>query len=131
MNGNLVDAGSTVAPVADVHVQLAYTEWMLVELGGTPVEVEPDERLPHLVLDLEEAHVSGSGGVNRFTGTFALSEVELRFGPLATTRMAGPEPAMQRERAFLDALGRVTSYSLDGRMLTFLAADQAVARLAC
>ena len=117
--------------MADVHVQLAYTEWMLVELGGTPVEVEPDERLPHLVLDLEEAHVSGSGGVNRFTGTFALSEVELRFGPLATTRMAGPEPAMQRERAFLDALGRVTSYSLDGRMLTFLAADQAVARLAC
>ncbi len=34
-------------------------------------------------------------------GTFALSESELRFGPLATTMMAGPEPAMRRERTFL------------------------------
>lgn len=117
--------------MADGQVQLAYTEWTLVELGGAPVEVRPDERPPHVVLDLEEAHVSGSGGVNRFTGTFALSENELRFGPLATTMMAGPEPAMWRERTFLDALGRVRSYSLDGRTLTLLAGDQAVARLSC
>ena len=117
--------------MADGQVQLAYTEWTLVELGGAPVEVGPDEHLPHVVLDLEEAHVSGSAGVNRFTGTFALSENELRIGPLATTMMAGPEPAMWRERTFLDALGRVTSYSLDGRTLTLLAGDQAVARLSC
>ncbi len=115
--------------MAEGQIQLAYTEWTLVELGGAPVDVGPDQRPPHLVLDLEEAHVSGSGGVNRFTGTFALSECELRFGQLATTTMAGPEPAMWRERTFLDALGRVTSYSLDGRTLTFLAGDQAVARL--
>ena len=117
--------------MADGQVQLAYTEWALVELGGAVVEVRPDQRPPQLVLDLEEAHVSGSGGVNRFTGTFALSESELRFGPLATTMMACPEPAMLLERAFLDALGRVTSYSLDERTLTFLAGDQAVARLSC
>jgi heat shock protein HslJ len=117
--------------MANGQVQLAYTEWTLVELGGAPVELGPDERLPHLVLDLEEARVSGSGGVNRITGTFALSESELRFGPLATTKMAGPEPAMLLERAFLDALGRVTSYSLDERTLTFLAGDQAAARLSC
>ena len=115
--------------MADGQVQLAYTEWTLVELGGAPVEVRPDEHPPHVVLDLEEAHVSGSGGVNRFTGTFALSENELRFGPLATTMMAGREPAMLLERAFLDMLGVVTSYSLDGPTLTLLAGDRAVARL--
>ena len=38
---------------------------------------------------------------------------------------------MWRERTFLDALGRVTSYSLDERTLTFLAGDHAVARLSC
>ena len=117
--------------MADGQVQLAYTEWTLGELRGARVEVGPDERPPHVVLDLEEARVSGSGGVNRITATFALSESELRFGPLATTMMAGPEPAMWRERTFLDALGRVTSYSLDGRTLTLLAGDQAVARLSC
>ncbi len=83
------------------------------------------------MLDLEEARVTGSGGVNRLTGHFALSGDELRFGPLATTRMAGPENAMQRETAFLAALERVTSYALDGRTLTLLADDDAVVRLSC
>jgi heat shock protein HslJ len=64
-------------------------------------------------------------------GTFALAEGELSFGPLATTLMAGPEEAMQLEQAFLDALARVTSYSLDGSTLSLLADDQLVARLAC
>ena len=60
-----------------------------------------------------------------------MSENELRFGPLATTRMAGPEDAMQRERAFLAALERVTSYELDGRTLALLAGDDVVVRLSC
>jgi heat shock protein HslJ len=112
-------------------VPLAYTEWTLVELEGAPVEVGTDEHPPSLALDLEESRVTGSGGVNRLTGTFALSEDELRFGPLATTRMAGPEEAMQREQAFLAALACVTSYELDGRTLTLLADDEAIVRLSC
>jgi heat shock protein HslJ len=64
-------------------------------------------------------------------GSFALSEDELRFGPLATTRMAGPEQAMSLERDFLAALERATSCELDGRSLTFFASGDAVVRLAC
>ena len=112
-------------------VTLAYTQWTLVELDGEPVEIAAEELAPSLVLDLEEARVTGSGGVNRLTGHFALTGDELRFGPLATTRMAGPESAMQREAAFLAALERVTSYALDGRTLTLLAEDDPVVRLAC
>lgn len=115
--------------MADETVQLAYTEWTLVELGGASVELADDQHRPHLVLDLEESRVAGSGGVNRLMGTFVLSEDQLRFGPLATTLMAGPEPAMRREREFLAALEEVTSYELDGRTLTLLAGDDAVARL--
>jgi heat shock protein HslJ len=117
--------------VADETVTLAYTEWTLVELDGEPVEIGSDEIQPTIVLDLEESRVSGSGGVNRLTGTFALSESELRFGPLATTRMAGPESAMQREQSFLNTLERVTSYELDGRALTLRADDEAVVRFSC
>ena len=112
-------------------VTLAYTEWTLVELDGEPVEIAADELAPSLVLDLEEARVTGSGGINRLTGHFALSGDELRFGPLATTRMAGPESAMQREAALLAALERVTSYTLDGQTLTLLADDDVVVRLSC
>jgi heat shock protein HslJ len=64
--------------MADETVTLAYTEWTLVELEGEPVELGPDDRVPSLVLDLEESRVSGSGGVNRIVGTFVLSEDELR-----------------------------------------------------
>jgi putative lipoprotein len=117
--------------VADETVTLAYTEWTLVELDGVPVEIGADELAPSLVLDLEEARVTGSGDVNRLTGHFALSGDELRFGPLATTRMAGPVNVMQREAAFLAALERVTSYALDGRTLTFLADGDVVVRLSC
>jgi heat shock protein HslJ len=112
-------------------VTLAYTEWRLVELDGAPVQVATDEQPPSLVLDLEESHVSGSGGVNRLMGTFTLSEDELRFGPLATTRMAGPEGPMRLEQEFLAALARVTTYELDDRTLTLLADDEAVVRLSC
>jgi heat shock protein HslJ len=117
--------------MADETVTLAYTEWTLVELAGEPAEVGPDEQLPNLALDLEESRVSGSGGVNRLMGTFVLSEDELCFGPLATTMMAGPEDAMRREREFLAALERVTTYEFDGRRLTLLAGDEPVVRLAC
>ena len=118
-------------PVGAMSAPLGDNEWTLVELDGERIEPGAEMRAPTLVLDLEEAHVSGSGGVNVFMGTFALSESELRFGQLVATLMAGPEPAMERERAFLDALARVTSYALDGQLLTLLAGDEAVARLAC
>lgn len=117
--------------MTDGDVPLSHTEWRLVELGDMPVELEEDSAAPHLVLDLEESRVAGSGEVNRIMGTFVLAEDELRFGPLATTLMAGPEEAMTRERAFLDALEAVTSYELDGRSLVLLADGDPVARFAC
>ena len=117
--------------MADETVPLAYTEWTLVELAGVPLDPAAGARRPGLVLDLEESRVTGSGGVNRIMGTFALAEDELRFGPLATTMMAGPDEAMARERAFLDALATVTSFRLEGTSLTLLADDETVARLEC
>jgi heat shock protein HslJ len=117
--------------VTDETVPLAYTEWTLVELAGNPVADEGGTRRPTLALDLEESRVSGSGGVNRIAGAFVLGEDELRFGPMMATRMAGPEQALQREQVFLDALGRVDSFELEGRTLTLLAGGEAIARLSC
>jgi putative lipoprotein len=117
--------------VRETTPALGDTEWRLVELAGEAVELAGGASVPHLVLDLEESHVTGSGGVNRLTGTFVLAEDELRFGPLATTMMAGPEEAMARELAFLDALARVTGYRLSEGTLVLLAEDESVASLVC
>jgi len=112
----------------DEKVWLGDTTWTVVEVEGSPVAQEAP---PTIVLDLEEARVAGFAGVNRLMGPFSLDEETLRFGPLATTLMAGPEDAMATERRFVDALGRVTSYRLEGRSLELLAEDRIVVRLAC
>jgi heat shock protein HslJ len=112
----------------DETVSLGDTTWTAVELNGAPLA---EDSAPTLVFDLEESRVAGSSGLNRLMGTFSLAEDELRFGPLATTPMAGPEDTMQREREFLDALARVTGYALDGRSLALAAGGDVVARLAC
>ncbi|HUG65473.1 MAG TPA: hypothetical protein VMK83_09670 [Gaiellaceae bacterium] len=51
--------------------------------------------------------------------------------PLSYTEWRLVERGDGRERAFLDALGRVTSYSLNGASLTLLANGEVVARFRC
>jgi heat shock protein HslJ len=108
---------------------LGGVEWTLAELDGEPLDVAGNERAPSLLLDLEESCVTGSGGCNRLVGSFALAEDELRFGALATTRMACSEAVMEREQHFLAALARVTTYGLEEQSLALLAGDEVVARL--
>ena len=92
--------------------ELAETRWVLVELGGEPVE-QAGERAPHLALDQAESRACGSGGCNRFTGSFELSGDELKFGPIVATRMACSDPVMRVEAAFFDSLASVTRYEVD------------------
>jgi heat shock protein HslJ len=106
-------------------------EWTLMELDGAPLDLAEDERAPFLLLDLEEASVTGSDGCNRLVGSFALAEDELRFGALPTTRMACSEAVMTREQDFLAALARVTAYGLEERSLALLAGDEVLATLTC
>ena len=124
-------------------ISLGDTIWRVVECEGTPVD---GEGAPNLVFDLEESRVAGFAGLNRLMGTFSLAQDELRFGALATTLMAGTDTAgsssrsspailsyglrlLDHERRFLDALGRVTSYRLDGRSLDLIAGEAIAVRL--
>jgi len=105
---------------------LTGTVWKLVELNGHPVG---ENKLPSLTLDAATGRVSGFAGINRFSGTFKQQATALSFGPMAVTKMAGPESAMQVESEFLAALGRVTTWKADGLMLSLLAGETEVARL--
>lgn len=92
------------------------TSWELAELGpGQPLAAV--ERKPTLEFGAEGA-VGGFSGVNRFRGKAMLEGDKLSFGPLATTRMAGPPAAMELEQRYLEALGRVAGYELTGGRLT-------------
>jgi heat shock protein HslJ len=55
-------------------------------------------------------HASGNAACNRYSGSYALKNGMLNFGPLATTFMACPAPSDGAfEHAYLDALGHVVN----------------------
>lgn len=96
-------------PSGAVVSDLAGTGWVLDELGGVPlVDVEPT------LIFGGDGTVTGSAGCNTFSGTYALDDAALSFGPLATTKMGCADPTMLVESAFLAAMGGITSWSLDG-----------------
>jgi heat shock protein HslJ len=68
--------------------------------------------------------VSGRSGVNTYRGAATVGPGDaISFGPMATTRMAGPEPAMRAEGAYLELLAAAKSYRIDGdRLVLFDAA---------
>ena len=126
------DTSAPAAPAAPAPAvpaaALEGTEWRLADIGGQPAPAGADStRHPGFTLIAEGRKVQGSAGCNRMTGTYQLDGQKLKFGPLATTRMACP--AMQTETAFLKALEATTRYEVSGSSLTLYGADTAVARL--
>jgi len=92
------------------------TYWRLVELGNGPVVVASARREPHVRLVKEGARVQGSTGCNTFASIFEQEGESLRFGRLATTRMACKE-GMAQEQAFLRALEATVKWRILGEGL--------------
>lgn len=65
----------------------------------------------------EDGPLFGSGGCNRYRGRFTVDGARITIGPLATTRMACPGPVMEQEAQYLAALGRATTWRIDGDTL--------------
>jgi len=64
--------------------------------------------------------IAGNASVNRFSGTYRFGvdgRLEWPRAGFALTRMAGPQPLMEQERAFLESLRRTTQYRADGQQL--------------
>ncbi len=92
------------------------TYWRLVGLGDGPVVVASGRREPHVRLVKEGARVQGSTGCNTFASIFEQKGESLRFGRLATTRMACKE-GMAQEQAFLRALEATVEWRILGEGL--------------
>jgi len=104
---------------------LGGTVWKLVQLNGASVAAN---HLPSLTFDTVNHQVSGFAGVNTLSGSYTQQETALSFGPLAVTRKAGDPKKMQLEANFLQTLGRVTSWKIDGAILSFFVGETEVAR---
>jgi len=65
--------------------------------------------------------IAGNSGVNSYSGSYKVgSSNSFSVGQLAGTLMAGPEPAMRAESAYLKLLGEAKSYQLaDGKLMLY------------
>ena len=71
------------------------------------------------------SQVFGTGGCNRFTGAWKQNGTSVSFGPLASTMMMCPEPAMESEQKFLKLLGAVNRVTVAGNVATLTTPDGA------
>jgi len=97
--------------------ELDGTQWRLTE--WTLSSLSPAEF--NITAKFADGQVSGHSGVNTYGGPYtADARGNFKVGLLASTEMAGPEPAMRAEGAYLTLLGQAKSYRVDAGRLTLL-----------
>ncbi len=105
------------------NASLVNTYWKLIELDGQPATLGAGKRELHMVLTSGGSRLRGFSGCNRFTGDYERNESQLRFRPLAATRMACME-GMEQEQRFLAALGEVVRFTISGNSLALYSSDE-------
>ena len=80
-----------------------------------------------------DGRFSGMAGINRYRGELdmaALGDHRFHSGPIATTRMAGPQEAMRFENQFLSALERTDQAWVERGQLVLRRGEQEILRFA-
>ena len=115
---------------------LEATTWRLTRLGNASVQTSGQttdlQQQPHFVLQPGEQRVSGSGGCNRFAGSFErdTAQGKVALNGIVSTRVACPEQARTLQEAqFFDALNQTRRYRLTSST-TLELQDEAGASLA-
>jgi heat shock protein HslJ len=107
-SGSLGSGSADVSPLDGTQWRL--TEWTLSSLSPTDFTI---------TAAFANGQISGSSGVNTYSGQCKLGPgAAFSAGPLASTQMAGPEPAMRAETAYLTLLGQAQSYKTAAGRLT-------------
>ena len=107
---NMKNDWTEVFPVksAKGDAELLGNGWLVEEIAGGGVL----DRAETTVEFAADGSVSGSTGVNRYFGKATIDGNALSFGPLATTRRAGPPALMEQESRFLEAIGVVKKFEV-------------------
>ena len=93
------------------------TQWRLS--GWTLSSLSPADFT--ITAAFADGTISGSSGVNTYSGPYETgSGGSFSAGPLASTEIAGPKPAMRAEGAYLTLLTQARSYELAEGRLTLL-----------
>lgn len=103
------DGGPQVLDAQTAH-RLYQRDWDLkgLTVEGREIVIDVDTRIS--VRFAPDGQVAGFAAVNQFSGTYSLSaEGKLSWGGFAATRNMGPPELMEKERAYLKALGKTNA----------------------
>jgi heat shock protein HslJ len=87
-------------------------EWVITSIYGA--QVGDMENTPFLAFDINQMRVHGNAGCNTINGGFSQEEGKensLKFSQMISTMMACPD--MKTERMILDALNKISNFSLN------------------
>lgn len=117
-----------IEPPADPFAAKTWRLFELVPEAGAPA-MQPQAMIT-LAIDTPAKRAAGKGGCNRWFATAAIDGSTLKLSGMGATMMACPPPAMEEERAFLDALARTETYAVgdEGTSLTLMLADGGLMR---
>lgn len=101
-------------------------KWVLSELNGTPVQTSGTDKDASISFSLSDMRVTGTGGCNRFSGTFTAKGDELSLGPLASTKMMCPDQKF--EDAFFAAMAKVKNFEIADKVLSLKDGKNTVAK---
>jgi len=105
---------------SDSGEELTANLWMLSELNGQPP-------LPDAAITAEfseDGKVTGSASCNNYSTSYSVSRNKITFGEQAAlTMMACPDPVMEQERAYMEALTAAATFEIVEDELTLYDAD--------
>ena len=111
---------------ADIDIatpkEISIPAWRPTHLG----EMRLEDNSEMFVQFEEGGQLRGHAGCNRFSGSYELEDGSLQAGPLRSTRMACPEPAMSFEISFMEALQSPAKASIVSNKLVLRTAEDGI-----
>ncbi|MCA9289737.1 MAG: META domain-containing protein, partial [Phycisphaerales bacterium] len=120
------DLGHPPRPAIRTWNDLAGTRWQVVALGGGSLLDGST-----ITLEIDAGRVGGRAQNRYFADVDAGSDGVLRIGPVGATQMFNDSPrgSMDQERRYVQTLGTVNGYAIDGAALHLLRDGAVVLRL--
>lgn len=115
----LLLSSTGLQPQATCHQPLLEQRWQLLPESDAPFA----EQLPELAF--AQGQVTGFSGCNRFSGQYHNRQQQLRFSPMASTRMHCPDSSVA-EQQLLQDLDRITHWQRQQDQLFLYADDEPI-----
>jgi len=104
-----------VAEPVSGRAVLPGVEWVVEAIAGQPAAINGAAATLRFT---EEGRLAGRASCNRYVARYAVNGARLAVDPrIAVTQMACPDPVMEQERRFLDALAEARAFRMVDDML--------------